>query len=446
MNRPFVNGNREQTNNFIVDGFDVNETHRQPRRLPAESRRAGRDRVETNNYSADTGNVGGAVVGNVIKSGSNRLPRQRLRVLPQQRLRREHLGEQPLRRAQAGAAAGHLRRHPRRPDRPATGCSSSPTTRARGRTRPGFGTASVAPEAWRRGDLSSIAAVIRDPQTDLPFPGNQIPADRISPIAPRAARRHARTTRCPTAACRAASPATTSARRCSRSAATRATCRVDWNASASDKFFARYSFATYEDAARRQPVPARLRRPATTSRSGTSAATGTASSAPTMVNELLVGFSHTTRRLRDLRLVGHRRRATRATASPAASRSTGSARARLRGSGLTAPGAIAPDSDTLAKTFQINEKLTWLHGPPHLQVRRAVAALRPAALLRRQQRPARLHHLQRRVHRQLRSPTSCSTWSSGKGRGGGDPDDPWTHLQNRIGAVRAGRLQAARRT
>ena len=25
-NRPFVNGNREQTNNFTVDGFDVNET------------------------------------------------------------------------------------------------------------------------------------------------------------------------------------------------------------------------------------------------------------------------------------------------------------------------------------------------------------------------------------------------------------------------------------
>ena len=32
------------------------------------------------------------------------------------------------------------------------------------------------------------------------------------------------------------------------------------------------------------------------------------------------------------------------------------------GSGLTLPGAIAPDSDTLAKTFQINERLTWLTG------------------------------------------------------------------------------------
>ena len=32
------------------------------------------------------------------------------------------------------------------------------------------------------------------------------------------------------------------------------------------------------------------------------------------------------------------------------------------GSGLTLPGAIATDSDTLAKTYQINEKLTWLKG------------------------------------------------------------------------------------
>ena len=32
------------------------------------------------------------------------------------------------------------------------------------------------------------------------------------------------------------------------------------------------------------------------------------------------------------------------------------------GSGLTQPGTLATDSDTLAKTYQINEKLTWLKG------------------------------------------------------------------------------------
>ena len=40
---------------------------------------------------------------------------------------------------------------------------------------PGSETISVAPEAWRRGDLSSLPATIRDPVTGLAFPGNQIP-------------------------------------------------------------------------------------------------------------------------------------------------------------------------------------------------------------------------------------------------------------------------------
>ena len=46
---------------------------------------------------------------------------------------------------------------------------------------PGSGTASVAPAAWRTGDLSSITTPIIDPLTGQQFPGNQIPANRISP-------------------------------------------------------------------------------------------------------------------------------------------------------------------------------------------------------------------------------------------------------------------------
>ena len=43
MNRPFVNGNREQVNNFTVDGFDVNETIDNRVCVPAEPGRARRD-------------------------------------------------------------------------------------------------------------------------------------------------------------------------------------------------------------------------------------------------------------------------------------------------------------------------------------------------------------------------------------------------------------------
>ncbi len=44
---------------------------------------------------------------------------------------------------------------------------------------------SVPPAAWHTGDLSSITTPIRDPLTGLQFPGNKIPANRISDVSRR---------------------------------------------------------------------------------------------------------------------------------------------------------------------------------------------------------------------------------------------------------------------
>ena len=71
MNRPFVNGNREQTNNFTVDGLDVNETIDNRVAYQPVPDALAEISVETNNYGADVGNVGGAIVNSVIKSGGN---------------------------------------------------------------------------------------------------------------------------------------------------------------------------------------------------------------------------------------------------------------------------------------------------------------------------------------------------------------------------------------
>ena len=140
--------------------------------------------VETNNYAADTGNVAGAVISNVIKSGSNQLQGQRLRVLPEQRDGRELLGQQPLGRGQAGTPAGHLRRHAGRAARRRTSCSSSANYQGTRFNAPGFETLSVAPDAWRDGDLSSVSvgrSAIRSPARRLP--ATRFPSGRISPIA-----------------------------------------------------------------------------------------------------------------------------------------------------------------------------------------------------------------------------------------------------------------------
>ena len=69
--------------------------------------------------------------------------------------------------------------------------------------------------------------------------------------------------------------------------------RLDWNASANDKLFARFSFATYKDQRDKQPFPlvfaTRNDQPFYNV-----ASTGAAYSGPTVINEVLVGFSHTT--------------------------------------------------------------------------------------------------------------------------------------------------------
>ncbi|PYQ69289.1 MAG: hypothetical protein DMG04_28855, partial [Acidobacteria bacterium] len=69
--RPYVNGNREQTNNYIVDGVDMNESIDNLVAYQPSPDALAEISVETNNYAADTGNVAGAVISNVTKSGSN---------------------------------------------------------------------------------------------------------------------------------------------------------------------------------------------------------------------------------------------------------------------------------------------------------------------------------------------------------------------------------------
>ena len=54
-----------------VDGFDVNETIDNRVSYQPSPDAIAEISVETNNYSADTGNVGGAAVASVIKSGTN---------------------------------------------------------------------------------------------------------------------------------------------------------------------------------------------------------------------------------------------------------------------------------------------------------------------------------------------------------------------------------------
>ena len=254
MNRPFVNGNREQTNNFTVDGLDVNETIDNRVAYQPVPDALAEISVETNNYARRVGNVGGASINSVIKSGRESVPRQRIRVLPEQRLRREHVGEQPVQRGQTGAHSSTFTAGRSAALSCRTECSSSPTTRDRGRMRRAPATASVAPEAWRRGDLSSISAPIIDPQTRSPSRQHQIPVERFSPTA-RALLNDLVNYPLPNRTVSGGINGNFVGPTLLAIRAHQGDARVDWSIGQNDKFFGRYSFAKYEDRRDEQPFP-----------------------------------------------------------------------------------------------------------------------------------------------------------------------------------------------
>ena len=69
--RPYVNGNREQTNNFLLDGVDVNDSI--DNRIGYQPNVDALEEVQvlTGNAPAEFGNAAGAVVNAQMRSGTN---------------------------------------------------------------------------------------------------------------------------------------------------------------------------------------------------------------------------------------------------------------------------------------------------------------------------------------------------------------------------------------
>ncbi len=426
-NRPFVNGNREQTNNFTVDGFDVNETIDNRVSYQPSPDAIAEISVETNNYSADTGNVGGAAVASVIKSGTNQFHGNAFEFY-----RNSNFDANTWENNRSGAPKQKRTQHIY------GGTFGGPVVKQKmfffgdfqrsQQDAPGFGTASVAPATWRSGDLSSVSATIRDPRTGLPFPGNQIPVDRISPVA-KALLGDLANYPLPNRTVPGGISGNYVGESVFKIRANQGDARFDWNLSNNDKFFVRYSAATYQDSRARNPFPLVLSslndQPFWNIGGAWNRIFG-----PTTVNELLLGFSNTTvtGRTDDWAGIGN--------ANAGYGIAGGQPIAGLSniqwGSGLTTPGSIATDSDTLAKTFQINDKFTWVKGRHTMKFGGQW-----------------LHYSQQRFYAGNNGLLGFLTYNgaftgyafsdflldlaSGKGRGGGDPNNPWTQLQDRIG-------------
>jgi len=426
MNRPFVNGNREQTNNFTVDGLDVNETIDNRVAYQPVPDALAEISVETNNYGADVGNVGGAIVNSVIKSGGNQFRGNAFEFY-----RNSDFDANTWENNRSSAAKQERKQHIY------GGTLGGPIItnklfffgdyQGSRQDAPGFTTASVAPAEWRRGDFSSVTTAIRDPQNGAPFTGNQIPIERFSPTA-RAILNDLVNYPLPNRTVPGGISGNFVGPTLLAIRAHQGDARVDWNISENDKFFGRYSFARYEDRRDEQPFPlflaSRNDQPFYNIAFNWNRVIGSS-----MINELLVGYSNTKVLLETLDWAGIGN--ANATYGIAGGQPIAGLSSIGWGSGLTAPGANATDSDTLAKTYQINEKLTWLRG-------------RHAVKFGGQW----LRYNQRRFYAGNNGLLGFINYTpfftgeafsdfvldqvSTKGRGGGDPNDPWTHLQNRI--------------
>src|SRR5215813_5912491 len=181
--RPYVNGQREQGNSFLLDGISVDETIDNRIGYKPNVDAIAEFRVETSNSSAEFGNVAGGIVNATLKSGTNGFHGNVFEFL-----RNDALDANTWANNRNGATKQKLRQNV------FGGTLGGPVIKNRlffftdyqgTLQRTGGGTSAfVAPAAWRTGDLSSLKTAIIDPLTGQPFPGNIIPTGRIvNPVA-----------------------------------------------------------------------------------------------------------------------------------------------------------------------------------------------------------------------------------------------------------------------
>jgi len=285
--RPNVNGQREQENNYMLDGIDMNEVIDNLLPYQPSTDALAEVRVDTNNYSAEYGNVSGAVIGSTIKSGTNELHGNVFEYWRDSSLAANSWENN---RVVPVATKAKLSQH-------IFGATlGGPIIENKLfffadyqgfiRNRPGELVASVAPEAYRQGDFSGVGVTLVDPATGRPFPGNQIPQSRFSPIA-RAILADQNLYPLPNRAGDLNNYVTGSS---SKIRTHQGDLKLDYNASAKDRMFARVSYQRYKSEPERATLPSNL--------AGTNdspffglALNWTRTVSPNAVNELLLGFT-----------------------------------------------------------------------------------------------------------------------------------------------------------
>jgi hypothetical protein len=432
--RPYVNGQREQGNNFMLDGVDMNDAidnlvpyQPSPDALEQIS-------VETNNYSPELGNVAGAIVNMVFKSGTNQFSGNgfyywrdnKLAATPWATNRSGGEKAEFSRDIFGGTFGGLLLKNKL--------FFFADYQGGRQDSPPADDFVTVIPDPWRQGDLSSLLAkniVVRDPLTGQPFPNNQIPVERFSTFATNLL---ANETLYPHAnVARDLSDFRQNYRGqiASSEKTDQFDGKVDWSASDQDKVFLRYSKQTHHSAPEATVMPLSYSAPsypgAADNPFWSIGANWNRIIGSTLVNELLVGYNNNAFNSQplDLRDLGPLNNSLGIGGSQPI---PGLSEVRM-GNDLTNIGTLALASNTGNHVFQINERLSWIRGRHTLKFGGSWN-----------------HYTMERYYSgnngQLGFIGYSGTFTgaafgdflldqvSSKGRG--SLSEPWTHLQNRI--------------
>lgn len=174
-----VNGMRNQSNNFLLDGASNNDTFNTGFVLRPPPDAIQEFKILTHSYTAEYGRNAGSVVNVVTKSGTNQLRGAAWEFFRDDALQARNYfapQDQPKPKLQqnqfGGTLGGPLMRNRLfafgfyEGHRNVTGVTQNLV---------------VLTDAQRQGNFGSTT--IRDPQTGQPFPNNTIPADRIDPAA-----------------------------------------------------------------------------------------------------------------------------------------------------------------------------------------------------------------------------------------------------------------------
>lgn len=370
--RPQVNGNREQTNNFLLDGVDVNDSIDNRIGYNPNVDALEEVKVITGNGSSEFGNVGGAIVTMSIKGGTNEFHGNLFEFL-----RNDKLDANGFFANRAGTKRRSFRRNI------FGGTFGGPIVRNKAfffmdyegteQRASGPATASVAPAAWRRGDLSDFLTrqnqIVRDPLTGpdvgsrTPFPGNIIPENRITNPVARYLFANPSIYPLPNNPGQGALGITSNYQSSSASKLKnhQADVRGDYRPSDSDNISARWSIGRYESAGSREALPTTMAG-GTTGPTTSVVLTWTRTFSTRVVNEARAGYSRIGISDGVLDWSGQLGPdGNQKFGIPGGQFIPGLSSVAL-GSGLTGIGSAATISDTVDNKFQYSNNLTYQVG------------------------------------------------------------------------------------